>query len=95
MKSKAALNRIIETLKERYPDSLCSLQYEKDYELLFAYRGDCGEFERAWAESLETPLSRIGRISAPASASEAGGLVVVRSGGGREIFRGSGFDHMA
>lgn len=67
----------------------------EDYELLFAYRGDCGEFERAWAESLETPLSRIGRISAPASASEAGGLVVVRSGGGREIFRGSGFDHMA
>lgn len=67
----------------------------EDYELLFAYRGDCEEFERAWAESLETPLSRIGRISAPASASEAGGLVVVRSGGGREIFRGSGFDHMA
>lgn len=38
MKSKAALNRIIKTLKELYPDSLCSLQYEKDYELLFAVR---------------------------------------------------------
>ena len=27
-----------ETLKELYPDGLCSLQYEKDYELLFAVR---------------------------------------------------------
>ena len=67
----------------------------EDYELLFAYRGDCGEFERAWAESLGTSLSRIGRLSAPAGVSESGGLVVVRSGGGREVFRGSGFDHMA
>lgn len=25
-------------MKERYPDTLCSLQYEKDYELLFAVR---------------------------------------------------------
>lgn len=38
MKSKAALKRIIETLKELYPEGLCSLQYEKDYELLFAVR---------------------------------------------------------
>ena len=38
MKSKAAIYRIIETLKEQYPDGLCSLQYEKDYELLFAVR---------------------------------------------------------
>ena len=38
MKSKAAVRRIIETLKELYPDALCSLQYEKDYELLFAVR---------------------------------------------------------
>ena len=38
MKTKAALKRIIETLKTIYPDSLCSLQYEKDYELLFAVR---------------------------------------------------------
>lgn len=29
---------IVEALKELYPDSLCSLQYEKDYELLFAVR---------------------------------------------------------
>ena len=28
----------VEALKELYPDSLCSLQYEKDYELLFAVR---------------------------------------------------------
>lgn len=38
MKSKAAVKRIIEALKERYPEGLCSLQYEKDYELLFAVR---------------------------------------------------------
>lgn len=29
---------IIDALKARYPDALCSLQYEKDYELLFAVR---------------------------------------------------------
>ena len=38
MKSKAAVKRIIEALKGIYPDALCSLQYEKDYELLFAVR---------------------------------------------------------
>ena len=38
MKSKAAVKRIIETLKGIYPEGLCSLQYEKDYELLFAVR---------------------------------------------------------
>ena len=38
MKSKAAVRRIIEGLKELYPDALCSLNYEKDYELLFAVR---------------------------------------------------------
>ncbi|MBQ9330842.1 MAG: endonuclease III [Oscillibacter sp.] len=38
MKSKAAVRRIIEILKGIYPDALCSLQYEKDYELLFAVR---------------------------------------------------------
>lgn len=38
MKSKAAVKRIIEALKELYPEALCSLQYEKDYELLFAVR---------------------------------------------------------
>ena len=38
MKSKAAVKRIIETLKGIYPDGLCSLRYEKDYELLFAVR---------------------------------------------------------
>ena len=38
MISKAAVKRIIETLKGIYPDALCSLQYEKDYELLFAVR---------------------------------------------------------
>lgn len=38
MKSKASVLRIIEGLKELYPDALCSLHYEKDYELLFAVR---------------------------------------------------------
>ena len=38
MKSKAAVKRIIENLKNLYPDALCSLNYEKDYELLFAVR---------------------------------------------------------
>ena len=38
MKSKAAVKRIIETLKGIYPEGLCSLQYKKDYELLFAVR---------------------------------------------------------
>ena len=38
MKSKAAVRRIIEGLKLLYPDALCSLTYEKDYELLFAVR---------------------------------------------------------
>jgi len=38
MKSKAAVKRIIEGLKLLYPEGLCSLQYEKDYELLFAVR---------------------------------------------------------
>ena len=38
MKSTAAVKRIIEELKVLYPDALCSLTYEKDYELLFAVR---------------------------------------------------------
>ena len=38
MKSEAAIRRIIEALKELYPDALCSLTYDKDYELLFAVR---------------------------------------------------------
>lgn len=38
MKSKAAVKRIIEELKLLYPDAICSLNYEKDYELLFAVR---------------------------------------------------------
>ena len=32
------VGRIIEQLKELYPEGLCSLEYEKDYELLFAVR---------------------------------------------------------
>lgn len=38
MKSKTAVKRIIEELKILYPDALCSLEYRKDYELLFAVR---------------------------------------------------------
>ena len=38
MRYKASTLRIIEKLKELYPEGPCSLQYEKDYELLFAVR---------------------------------------------------------
>lgn len=38
MKTKAAVKRIIEELKLLYPDALCSLDYRKDYELLFSVR---------------------------------------------------------
>ena len=38
MKSKAAVHRIVEALKALYPDARCSLNYQKDYELLFAVR---------------------------------------------------------
>jgi endonuclease-3 len=38
MKTEQAVLSIIDALKQRYPDALCSLQYEKDYELLFAVR---------------------------------------------------------
>ena len=38
MKSKAAVGRIIQELKALYPDALCSLNYKKDYELLFSVR---------------------------------------------------------
>jgi endonuclease-3 len=36
MKEKA--RAVIELLKHRYPDALCALQYEKDYELMIAVR---------------------------------------------------------
>ena len=35
---KEKVNAIIESLKERYPDALCALQSEKDYELMIAVR---------------------------------------------------------
>ncbi|MBR5529739.1 MAG: endonuclease III [Oscillospiraceae bacterium] len=35
---KEKVNAIIELLKEQYPDALCALQYEKDYELMIAVR---------------------------------------------------------
>ena len=38
MKTQQEVHNIIEILKGIYPDALCSLQYEKDYELLFAVR---------------------------------------------------------
>ena len=38
MKTEQQVHNIIEILKSLYPDALCSLQYEKDYELLFAVR---------------------------------------------------------
>lgn len=38
MKRKADVLAIVNGLKELYPDSICSLEYEKDYQLLFAVR---------------------------------------------------------
>ncbi len=38
MKTHEEVWSIIDTLKGLYPDALCSLQYKKDYELLFAVR---------------------------------------------------------
>ena len=38
MKRKSTILRIIEQLKLLYPEAVCSLLYEKDYELLFATR---------------------------------------------------------
>ncbi|MDY3015185.1 MAG: endonuclease III [Evtepia sp.] len=38
MKNTEDILAIIQALKELYPDGICSLQYEKDYELLFATR---------------------------------------------------------
>ena len=38
MKRKSTVLRIIENLKVLYPDAVCSLTYQKDYELLFATR---------------------------------------------------------
>lgn len=35
---KSDVLAVVEGLKELYPDAICSLQYEKDYELLFAVR---------------------------------------------------------
>ena len=37
-KNQKDVRAIVETLKELYPESLCSLEYEKDYELLFSVR---------------------------------------------------------
>lgn len=38
MKTPEEIHSIIEELKNLYPSGICSLQYEKDYELLFATR---------------------------------------------------------
>ena len=32
------IDEIISVLKERYPDALCALHYEKDYDLMIAVR---------------------------------------------------------
>lgn len=38
MKRKSTVLRIVDHLKALYPDAVCSLNYEKDYELLFSTR---------------------------------------------------------
>ena len=38
MKTQAQISAIIEALKKLYPDAICSLDYQKAYELLFSVR---------------------------------------------------------
>ena len=38
MKNPAEVNAIIAELERLYPDAICSLEYKKDYQLLFAVR---------------------------------------------------------
>ena len=38
MKTNEAVRSIVDALKALYPDGICSLNYEKDYELLFIVR---------------------------------------------------------
>lgn len=38
MKNQKEIQSIVDALKACYPDGICSLQYQKDYELLFATR---------------------------------------------------------
>lgn len=38
MKTESDVRAIVEALKALYPDGICSLQYQKDYELLFSVR---------------------------------------------------------
>ncbi len=38
MKTEKAVRAIVEELKKLYPDGICSLEYQKDYELLFSVR---------------------------------------------------------
>lgn len=38
MKNSKDIHAIVQALKDLYPDGICSLQYQKDYELLFATR---------------------------------------------------------
>ena len=38
MKTASDVRAIVEALKALYPDGICSLQYQKDYELLFSVR---------------------------------------------------------
>ena len=38
MEMTARVNGILAALKDAYPDALCALQYEKDYELMIAVR---------------------------------------------------------
>ena len=38
MRTPEQVSAIIAALEEEYPDALCSLVYDKDYELLFSVR---------------------------------------------------------
>lgn len=59
MKSKAAVRRIVEELKVLYPNARCSLEYKKDYELLFAVRLSCPVHRRAREHGHAVALSEV------------------------------------
>ncbi len=77
MKRKSTVLRIIDNLKALYPDAVCSLNYEKDYELLFSTRlsAQCTDAR----VNLVTPelFSRFPTLEAFAAATpeEVGGVI--------------------
>ena len=60
-KTQSDVRAIVEELKVLYPDGICSLEYKKDYELLFSVRlaAQCTD-ERVNKVSTSTPPASSG-----------------------------------